>query len=75
MQPVNITGASLFGADVGIRTRDLILTKDVLYLLSYISVAKSVYNKPLQISRLFSRSVRLYLQFFPFARAQPHVDN
>ena len=29
---------SLLGADVGTRTRDLILTKDVLYLLSYISV-------------------------------------
>ncbi len=27
----------LFGADGGSRTRDLILTKDVLYQLSYIS--------------------------------------
>ncbi len=26
-----------FGADDGIRTRDLFLTKEVLYLLSYIS--------------------------------------
>ena len=26
-----------FGADTGIRTRDLVLTKDVLYLLSHIS--------------------------------------
>ena len=27
----------IFGADTGIRTRDLVLTKDVLYLLSHIS--------------------------------------
>ena len=27
-----------FGADTGIRTRDLVLTKDVLYLLSHISI-------------------------------------
>ena len=32
-----------YGADVGTRTRDLILTKDVLYLLSYIS-KKSVFS-------------------------------
>ena len=29
---------SSFGADTGIRTRDLVLTKDVLYLLSHISI-------------------------------------
>ncbi len=29
--------AFLCGADTGIRTRDLVLTKDVLYLLSHIS--------------------------------------
>ena len=32
-----INGYFSFGADTGIRTRDLVLTKDVLYLLSHIS--------------------------------------
>ena len=31
----------LFGADNGIWTRDLVLTKDALYLLSYISIILS----------------------------------
>mgnify|MGYP007081755293 CR=1 FL=1 len=34
----SLSTAFLFGADTGIRTRDLVLTKDVLYLLSHISI-------------------------------------
>ena len=35
-------GVPQIGADSGIRTRDLVLTKDVLYLLSHISKALSL---------------------------------
>ena len=37
-----ISWCSVIGADSGIRTRDLVLTKDVLYLLSHISKALSL---------------------------------
>ncbi len=45
------------GADIGIRTRDLILTKDVLYLLSYISASggttRILYMIPARNARVF----------------------
>ena len=72
--------ASLYGADNGIRTRDLVLTKDVLYLLSHISIplrgtfyiVAHKKKKDKLFSALFEISFR---KFFPLPFAVPGRNN
>ena len=61
--------ASLYGADDRIRTGDLILTKDALYLLSYISTLS--FDNSDTISQVLKKSKHKFLLFCFFHRFFP----
>ena len=57
-----------FGAASQIRTGDLILTKDALYLLSYSSKSQTalpLYRRVSELSSLFLKNVAIWLRHFP----------
>ena len=68
-----ISGGFL-GADSGIRTRDLVLTKDVLYLLSHISLQllskilneRTIHFESFNIIRKTSQHVNSFLKTTPY---------
>ena len=65
----------IFGADTGIRTRDLVLTKDVLYLLSHISKRTNSRQRYLLylIPSYFATVFRSVLKFILENRCSPLI--